>query len=98
MIRVVLPPHLKTLAQVDGEVQLTISGPVTQRSVVESLESSYPALRGTIRDQVSLKRRPLVRFFACEQDLTHQSPDDPLPEVIADGKEPYLIVGAMAGG
>ena len=98
MIRVILPPHLKTLAQVDGEVQLTFDGPVTQRTVVDALESTFPALRGTIRDQVSQKRRPLVRFFACEQDLSHESPDDPLPEVIANGKEPYLIIGAMAGG
>lgn len=98
MIRVVLPPHLKSLAQIEGEVQLTIEGPVTQRTVVDSLELRFPALRGTIRDQVSLKRRPLVRFFACEQDVTHQSPDDILPDVIVDGKEPYLIVGAMAGG
>jgi hypothetical protein len=98
MIRVILPPHLKTLAQVDGEVQLDLSGPVTQRTVVDALELTFPALRGTIRDQVSQKRRPLVRFFACEQDLSHESPDDPLPDVVAKGKEPYLIIGAMAGG
>jgi hypothetical protein len=98
MIRVVLPPHLKTLAQVDGEVQLDLAGPVTQRTIVDALEVTYPALRGTIRDQVSQKRRPLVRFFACEKDLSHESPDDPLPDVVAMGKEPYLIIGAMAGG
>ena len=98
MIRVILPPHLKTLAQVDGEVQLDLSGQVTQRTIVDALESSYPALRGTIRDHATQKRRPLVRFFACEQDLSHESPDDPLPDVVATGKEPYLIIGAMAGG
>jgi hypothetical protein len=98
MIRVVLPPHLKTLAKVDGEVSLEVEGPVTQRAVVDAIEMRYPQLKGTIRDQVSQKRRPLVRFFACERDLSHESPDDPLPDVVANGTEPYLIVGAMAGG
>jgi molybdopterin synthase sulfur carrier subunit len=98
MIRVILPPHLKTLARVDGEVTLDVATPVTQRTVVDAIESAYPQLMGTIRDRTSQKRRPLVRFFACEQDLSHQSPDEPLPDVVANGTEPYLIVGAMAGG
>jgi molybdopterin synthase sulfur carrier subunit len=98
MIRVVLPAHLKTLARVDGEVKLDIDGQVTQRSVIDSLEARYPMLRGTIRDHVTQKRRPFVRFFACEQDLSHESPDAPLPEIVAKGEEPFLIVGAMAGG
>ncbi len=98
MIRVVLPAHLRTLARVDGEVTLHVEGPVTQRSVLEALETRYPMLRGTIRDHVTQKRRAFVRFFACEQDLSHGSPDAPLPDVVATGAEPLLIVGAMAGG
>ncbi len=98
MIRVVLPAHLRTLARVGGEVTLHVEGPVTQRSVLEALETRYPMLRGTIRDHVTLKRRAFVRFFACEQDLSHESPDAPLPDVVATGAEPLLIVGAMAGG
>ena len=98
MIRVVLPTHLRTLACVDGEVELAIAGQVTQRSVLDALEDSYPMLRGAIRDHDSGRRRAFVRFFACEQDLSHEQPDDPLPEAVATGAEPYLIVGAMAGG
>jgi sulfur-carrier protein len=98
MIRIVLPAHLRTLARVGGEVQLTVSGPVTQRAVLDALEAQYPVLRGTIRDHGTLKRRAFVRFFACEQDLSHDPPDDALPEAIASGKEPFLVVGAMAGG
>jgi hypothetical protein len=98
VIRVVLPAHLRTLAQVDGEVQLQVDGPVTQRAVLDSLEARYPVLCGTIRDRHSGKRRAFVRFFACEQDLSHESPDDELPDPVARGDEPYLIVGAMAGG
>jgi sulfur-carrier protein len=98
VIRVVLPAHLRTLAQVDGEVQLQVDSPVTQRAVLDSLEARYPVLCGTIRDRRSGKRRAFVRFFACEQDLSHESPDDELPDPVARGDEPYLIVGAMAGG
>ena len=98
MIRVVLPAHLRTLARVDGEVMLDVKGEVTQRSVLDALEARYPMLRGTIRDHGTLKRRAFVRFFACEQDLSHESPDVPLPEAVATGAEPFLIVGAMAGG
>ena len=98
MIRVVLPAHLRTLARVDGEVKLDVEGKVTQRSVLDALEARYPMLRGTIRDHVTQQRRAFLRFFACEQDLSHESPDAPLPEAIATGKEPFLIVGAMAGG
>jgi len=98
MIRVVLPAHLRNLAHVDGEVELAVAGQVTQRSVLDALEASYPMLRGTIRDYGSGRRRAFVRFFACEQDLSHEQPDDPLPEAVATGAEPYLIVGAMAGG
>jgi len=98
VIRVVLPAHLRTLAQVDGEVQLQVAGPVTQRAVLDSLEARYPVLCGTIRDRRSGKRRAFVRFFACEQDLSHESPDDELPDPVARGDEPLLIVGAMAGG
>lgn len=86
------------MAKTGREVQLEVSGPVTQKSVIDALEAAYPMLRGTVRDPKTLKRRPLVRFFACKQDLSHESPDDPLPEPIANGSEPYLIVGAMAGG
>jgi molybdopterin converting factor small subunit len=98
MIRVVLPAHLRTLARVDGEVKLDVESPVTQRSVLVALEARYPMLRGTMRDHITLKRRPFVRFFACEQDLSHESPDTPLPDAVATGTEPFLIVGAMAGG
>ena len=97
-IRVVLPAHLRTLARVDGEVKLEVDGQVTQRSVLDALEACYPMLRGTIRDQVTQQRRAFVRFFACEEDLSHESPDAPLPEAVATGGEPFLIVGAMAGG
>ena len=98
MIRVVLPPHLRTLAHVRSEVQLEIQGQVTQRSVLDALEASYPMLRGTIRDHVTQQRRPFLRFFACEEDLSHEQPDAPLPEAVVSGKEPLLIVGAIAGG
>lgn len=98
MIRVELPAHLRTLAHVEGEVQLEFVGPVTQRSVLDALESRYPMLLGTIRDHVTAQRRPFVRFFACEQDLSHESPDAPLPAAVATGAEPFLIVGAIAGG
>ncbi|HEV8483318.1 MAG TPA: MoaD/ThiS family protein [Blastocatellia bacterium] len=98
MIRVELPYHLRTLAKVDGEVQIDVHGEVTQRSVLDALEARYPMLRGTIRDQVTGKRRPFLRFFACEEDLSHEPPDAPLPEPVATGKEPLLIVGAIAGG
>ena len=98
MVRVVLPAHLRKLAHVDREVQLEVEGPVTQRTVLDALEARYPMLRGTIRDQVTQKRRPFVRFFACEDDLSHESPDAPLPDAVATGAEPFLIVGAMAGG
>jgi sulfur-carrier protein len=98
MIRVVLPAHLRALARIDGEVKLDIEGPVTQYSVLDALEARYPMLRGTIRDHVTLKRRPFVRFFACGEDLSHESGDAPLPDAVATGAEPFLIVGAMAGG
>jgi len=98
MIRVVLPAHLRTLARVGGEVTLHVEGPVTLRSVLEALETRYPMLRGTIRDHVTQKRRAFVRFFACEQDLSHEPPDTPLPDAVVTGTEPFLIVGAMAGG
>jgi sulfur-carrier protein len=98
MIRVALPAHLRTLARVGGEVKLDVQGLVTQRSVLDALEAAYPMLRGTLRDHVTRKRRPFVRFFACEQDLSHDSPDDPLPPAVATGEEPFLIVGAIAGG
>ncbi len=98
MIRVVLPPHLRTLARVGEEITLQVEGPATQRSVLDALEASYPVLRGTIRGHVTHRRRPFVRFFACEQDLSHQPPDSPLPEEVAKGVEPLLVVGAMAGG
>ena len=98
MIRVMLPAHLRTLTHVSGEVELHVAGQVTQRSVLDALEARYPVLRGTIRDHDSGRRRAFVRFFACERDLSHEQPDDPLPEAVATGAEPYLIVGAMAGG
>ena len=98
MIRVVLSAHLRTLARVNGEVTLEITGAITQRAILDALEARYPMLRGTIREHVTLKRRAFVRFFACEQDLSHASPDAPLPDAVATGAEPFLIVGAMAGG
>lgn len=98
MIRVVLPAHLRTLARIDGEVMLRVESPVTQRSLLDALEARYPMLRGTIRDHATLKRRAFIRFFACEQDLSHESPDTPLPDAVVAGAEPILIVGAMAGG
>ena len=98
MIRVVLPAHLRSLARVNGEVTLEVEGQVTQRAVLDALEVRYPMLRGTIRDHITQKRRPFVRFFACEQDLSHESSDAPLPDAVATGAEPFLIVGAMAGG
>src|SRR3954462_7309762 len=98
MIRVRLPQHLRTLAQAGREVRLQVEGPVTQRAILDALEAEYPVLRGTIRDNVTRQRRPLVRFFAIQQDLSHEAPDAPLPEAVAKGVEPFLIVGAMAGG
>ncbi|MGB8011000.1 MAG: MoaD/ThiS family protein [Terriglobales bacterium] len=98
MIRVVLPQHLRTLAQVRGDVEFEINGPVTQRSVLDALEARYPMLRGTIRDQVTQQRRAFLRFFACEQDLSHEPPDAPLPDAVASGKEPLIVIGAIAGG
>jgi molybdopterin synthase sulfur carrier subunit len=97
-VRVRLPAHLRNLAGVAGEVELGVDGPATQRTVLDALEARYPGLRGTIRDPVTLRRRPFVRFFACEEDLSHEPPDDPLPEPVRTGAEPLLIVGAMAGG
>ncbi|MCW5797426.1 MAG: MoaD/ThiS family protein [Nitrospira sp.] len=98
MVRVILPQHLRTLAKVDGEVSLDVHGSVTQQTVLDVLEARYPMLRGTIRDHVTKRRRPFIRFFACEQDVSHDQPDAPLPESVARGEEPLLIVGAMAGG
>jgi hypothetical protein len=98
VIRVVLPAHLRTLARVDGEVRLELDGRVTQRSVLDALEARYPMLRGTIRDHVTQQRRAFVRFFACEEDLSHEAPDAPLPAPVVAGAEPFLVVGAMAGG
>ena len=98
MIRVVLPQHLRTLARVGEEVELELDGPITQRAVLDALEARYPVLRGTIRGHTTQRRRPFVRFFACEQDLSHEPPDDLLPEPVATGAEPLLVVGAMAGG
>jgi molybdopterin synthase sulfur carrier subunit len=98
MIRVILPQHLRTLAHVGSEVTLEVEGPVTQCSVLDALEACYPMLRGTIRDQVTQERRPCLRFFACEEDLSHEPPDAPLPDEVASGKEPLLIIGAIAGG
>ena len=98
MIRIALPAHLRTLAHVDGEVTLSLEGPVTQRSILDALEARYPVLRGTIRDHATQKRRPFVRFFACEQDLSHEAPDACLPAAVVSGTEPFLVVGAMAGG
>lgn len=98
MIRVVLPAHLRTLAHVRREVELQVEGPATQGALLDALEAAYPVLRGTIRDHATQQRRPLVRFFACERDLSHESPDAPLPDAVASGAEPFLIIGAMAGG
>ena len=98
MIRVAMPAHLRTLAGVNGDVTLEIEGEVTRRSVLDALEKQYPMLRGTIREHVSGERRPFLRFFACGEDITHQSPDDPLPEEIASGAEPFYVIGAIAGG
>jgi molybdopterin synthase sulfur carrier subunit len=98
MIRVMLPQHLRTLARVDGEVALEVEGQATQRSVLDALEARYPMLRGTIRDHVTQERRAFLRFFACEEDLSHTSPDAPLPEAVVSGAEPFLIIGAIAGG
>jgi len=98
MIEVVLPAHLRRLAKVDGHVQLEVDGDVTQRSVLDALEARYPVLQGTIRDHDTQRRRAFIRFFACEEDLSNESPDEPLPEVVAAGKEPFLVIGAMAGG
>ena len=98
MIRVTLPPHLRKLAHVDGEVKLDIGGPITQRSILDSLEARYPMLQGTIRDHVTQRRRAFVRFFACGEDLSHETPDAPLPDAVATGNDPFMIVGAIAGG
>lgn len=98
MIRVLLPVHLRTLARVEGEVQLAVAGPVTLGSVLDALENAFPVLRGSIRDHVTLRRRPFVRFFACQEDLSHETADFRLPEAVAKGMEPFLVVGAMAGG
>jgi molybdopterin synthase sulfur carrier subunit len=98
MIRIILPQHLRTLAHAGSEVQLEVDGAVTHRSVLDALEARYPMLRGTIRDQVTQERRPFLRFFACEEDLSHELPDAPLPDAVTSGKEPFLIIGAIAGG
>ncbi len=98
MIRVILPQHLRTLAHVGSEVTLEVEGPATQRSVLDAIEARYPMLRGTIRDHVTEQRRPFLRFFACEEDLSHEPPDVPLPDAVASGKEPFIIIGAIAGG
>jgi hypothetical protein len=98
MIRVTLPAHLRILARAGAEVELAVEGPATQRSVLDALEARYPMLRGTVRDHVTRSRRPFLRFFACEQDLSLESPDAPLPEAVAEGREPFMIIGALAGG
>ncbi len=98
MIRVIIPPHLRTLAHVSGEVGLNVEGQATQRSVLDALEAAYPMLRGTIRDHVTQQRRPFLRFFACEEDLSHELPDTPLPDAVSSGAEPLVIIGAIAGG
>lgn len=98
MIRVILPPHLRTLAHVRGDVELDVAGPVTLRTVLDALEARYPMLRGTIRDHSTQQRRAFLRFFACEEDLSHESPDAPLPDAVASGKEPFIVIGAIAGG
>ena len=98
MIRVILPPHLRTLASIPGDVELEVKAPVTQRSILDELETRYPMLRGTIRDHVTQQRRPFLRFFACEEDLSHEPPDAPLPDAVVSGKEPFIVLGAIAGG
>jgi molybdopterin synthase sulfur carrier subunit len=98
MIRIVLPAHLRKLAQVEDEITLNVEGPVTQRSIIDALETSFPTLRGTVRDYTTQQRRPFIRFFGCSEDLSHESPDALLPDEVADGREPFLIVGAIAGG
>ncbi|HSY98643.1 MAG TPA: hypothetical protein VK788_04045 [Terriglobales bacterium] len=98
MIRVILPAHLRTLARIDDELKIDVNAPVTQRSILDAIEKRYPMLRGTIRDHVTKQRRPFLRFFACEEDLSHESPDAPLPDAIASGAEPFFIIGAIAGG
>ena len=98
MIRVILPQNLRKLAHVEGELKLEIAGEITQRSILDSIEAAYPMLRGTMRDHVTQQRRPLVRFFACEQDFSHEPPDAPLPDAVVSGEEPFIILGAMAGG
>jgi len=98
MIRVVLPQHLRTLARLEGEVQIEVEGPVTQRSILDALEARYPMLCGTMRDHVTLKRRPFIRFFACQEDMSHEPADAPLPDAVANGAEPFLVIGAIAGG
>jgi molybdopterin synthase sulfur carrier subunit len=98
MIRVMLPTHLRALAHLKGDVELEVAAPVTQRAVLDALEARYPMLRGTIRDHVTLQRRPFLRFFACEEDLSHEPPDAPLPDAVTSGKEPFVIIGAIAGG
>ncbi|HEY7352051.1 MAG TPA: MoaD/ThiS family protein [Terriglobales bacterium] len=98
MIRVILPTHLRTLAHVGSEITLEVQGPITQRSVLDALETRYPMLQGAIRDHGTLQRRAFLRFFACEEDLTHEPPDSPLPEAVASGKEPFIVIGAIAGG
>jgi molybdopterin synthase sulfur carrier subunit len=98
MIRVILPAHLRTLARIDDELKIDINAPVTQRSILDAIEEQYPMLRGTIRDHVTKQRRPFLRFFACAEDLSHESPDAPLPDAIASGAEPFFIIGAIAGG
>jgi sulfur-carrier protein len=98
MIRVLLPVHLRTLARVEGELRVPVESPVTLGRVLDALEAAYPALRGTIRDHVTLRRRPFVRFFACEEDMSHQPPETPLPQAVVNGAEPFLVIGAIAGG
>jgi len=98
LIRIILPQHLRTLAHVASEVELELDGPATPRSVLDALEARYPMLRGTIRDQVTQQRRPFLRFFACEEDLSHEPPDTPLPDAVTSGKEPFIVIGAIAGG
>lgn len=98
MIRVVIPAHLRTLAKVDGELQLEVAAPITPQRILDALEADYPVLRGAIRERVNRKRRPWLRFFACEEDLSHLPPDQPLPDAVAEGREPFFIVGAIAGG
>lgn len=98
MVRVILPPHLRTLARIDGDVELDVASPVTQKSILDALESQYPMLRGTIREHATHKRRPLVRFFVCGEDVSHDPPDSPLPQAVAVGSEPFMVVGAIAGG